>query len=121
MFIGPLSTTFLLTPWSGNFIFICFLAKTAISYKENSLFAYFSKNTVATWFKLSSNVYQMIIYNCSIDTKEALVMWDGIFSAIKANLMFSYLSLSFFSCVIAFLSRGILEFASLPLHTSLET
>jgi len=68
MFIGPLSTTFLLTPWSGNFIFICFSAKTAISYKENSLFAYFSKNTVATGFKLSSNVYQMIIYNFSIDT-----------------------------------------------------
>jgi hypothetical protein len=39
-----------------------------ISYKENSLFAYFSKNTVATGFKLSSNVYQMIIYNFSIDT-----------------------------------------------------
>ena len=45
-----------------------FSAKTVISYKENSLFAYFSKNTVATGFKLPSNVYQMIIYNFSIDT-----------------------------------------------------
>ena len=39
-----------------------------ISYKENSLFAYFSENTVATGFKLSRNVYQMIIYNFSIHT-----------------------------------------------------
>ena len=57
-----------MTPWSGKLIFTHFLAKTAISYKENSLFPYLSKSTVVTEFKLSSNVNQMIIYNFSIDT-----------------------------------------------------
>ena len=33
---------------------------TVISYKENSLFAYFSKNTFATGFKPSTNIYQII-------------------------------------------------------------
>ena len=42
--------------------------KTVISYKKNQFFLIFSKNTVDTGFKLSRNVYQMIIYNFSIDT-----------------------------------------------------
>ena len=45
-----------------------FLAKTVISYKENSLLAYFSRNTVANEFKLSKNVYQMNICNFWTDT-----------------------------------------------------
>ena len=73
-----------------------FQQKTAISYKENSLFAYFSKNSVATWFQLSSNVYQTIIYNFSIDTileksifldSTAVNMWKMPF-LVKKNLRF---------------------------------
>ena len=45
-----------------------FQQKKMTSYKENSLFPYLLKSTVATGLKLSSNVYQMIIYNFSMDT-----------------------------------------------------
>ena len=91
MFIGSLSTTFVKTVWWFLHIDASQIKKTAISYKKNHFFLIFSKNTVDTGFKLSRNVYQMIIYNFSIDTMlgksrfldlTAVNMWKKQFLAI---------------------------------------
>ena len=68
MFIRWFSTTFVKTVWRFFDLTAVNMQKTAISYKKNHFFLIFLRNTLDTRFKLSRNVYQMIIYNFSIDT-----------------------------------------------------
>ena len=52
-----------------------FRPKTAISYKKNQFFLIFSLNTVDTGFKLSTNVYLMILYNSCKDCMVIFAYW----------------------------------------------
>ena len=75
MFIRWFSTTFVKTVWWFLHIDGSQIKKTAISYKKNHFFLIFLRNTLDTRFKLSRNVYQMILHNFCKDCMVIFAYW----------------------------------------------